>query len=1381
MSRTRLLNCRITSALVVAGVVVLGLSAGRAEAVVGPASPQPTPQTVSFTDPGTYTYTVLPNITSLTVVTVGASGGNDHNGDASQAGAYGGRGGQTSATLAVQPGEQLQVNVGGAGGGATYYNGSPCDRTSGGFNGGGSAGYGGETGGGASDVRSGAYGLDDRLVIGGGGAGAADYFGTGGAGGNPAGGGADDFATQHHTTGGAPGTQLVGGVGGTGAGGGAAGTAGAGGPGGCTQDNSDPGGGGGGGYFGGGGGAADYGYGSGGGGGSSYGPNGSTFTNGTRSGNGFVTLTFTAPAVGPPVNIQLSPASSTQSAGQSQVYAVHAFDVYGDDLGDVTADATFAIAGGSCTANSCSALPSGDHTVTAGYAGQTTTSTQTVLPTSRLVLAGLPGSSAPGRSVNLTVTARDTNGNVSLGDNGTVSFTSTDGNAVLPAPTALSSGTATVPITFNNGGNQTVTVTESGSGVVATSVPVAVTGAVSFSVTGFPATITAGQAGTVTVTALDAKGYVVTDYAGRVALSSSDANAVVPQPSALANGTGSFSVVLTQSGTQSITATSVGNSSLTGRQSGIQVAPGSLAQLIPNGLPSTPQAGSASSFTVQGADQYKNPVSTYVGTVHLTSTDSAATLSNDTAASNGAVSLSATLRTAGNQTLTFADTADASLAGSATVSVNAASASAVIGSLSGPTTAGSGRALSMTTVDEYGNKAVMNGEMYFEVFDPQANEGYNSYYPVGMVNGANQGNISLILKTAGRADVQIVACDSAAWAASNFTSSCRFYNGYNGGHAYTASFTTSVTPAAPVKIAVTGGPTSVVAGNAENLMLRALDGYGNLTDDNDALTFTSSDPKAALPVGAALTHGTFTGPVTLKTAGSQTVTAASTANAAVNGSTGPSTVTAAAAAAIALTGYPDGAIAGDHIHQLAATVTDAYGNWAQSYAGTLSVTTSDPQAVLPGPTAVTSGSAQVPVELRTAGAQTISVTDGSTPALSGSLSVAMAPASASRLVLTPADPTAVAGQPTQLTVTAQDAYGNVVTDDNAPVDVSSSDPSSSQPADVTLTSGTGVFSVTPCAAGATTITVATGDGIVSTTDTLAVTPGPAATLSLTGLPTVTDAHAPVAITVTAFDAEGNVASGDSGPVSLASSDRRALLPPSVDLAQGVTHVAVSFGTVGVQALIASAPGVSSSAQYATVRSVPSPPAITTTAASARQVALTWSPATSDGGAPITGYDVFVGTRAGSVRSTPVNPVPITDTSYTVSGLRNGTTYYFRVRAVNAVGSSHYSVQTSATPVAVPLAPRSVTAAAAGSDQITLSWTGPLSDGGSALLGYNVFVGTSAGGESSTPVNVTPISATSYTVSGLGRGMRYYFVVKAVNEVGSSNPSAEKSAVARQQL
>jgi peptidoglycan/xylan/chitin deacetylase (PgdA/CDA1 family) len=79
--------------------------------------------------------------------------------------------------------------------------------------------------------------------------------------------------------------------------------------------------------------------------------------------------------------ISVSPPSAQVSAGEAQTYKVEGYDQYGNDLGDVTAQASFSIApNGSCNAASCSAGPSGPHTVSASDDAFADTASLSVVP-----------------------------------------------------------------------------------------------------------------------------------------------------------------------------------------------------------------------------------------------------------------------------------------------------------------------------------------------------------------------------------------------------------------------------------------------------------------------------------------------------------------------------------------------------------------------------------------------------------------------------------------------------------------------------------------------------------------------------------------------------------------------------------------------------------------------------------------------------------------------------------------------------------------------------------------------------------------------------------------------------------------------------------------
>ena len=87
---------------------------------------------------------------------------------------------------------------------------------------------------------------------------------------------------------------------------------------------------------------------------------------------------------------------------------------------------------------------------------------------------------------------------------------------------------------------------------------------------------------------------------------------------------------------------------------------------------------------------------------------------------------------------------------------------------------------------------------------------------------------------------------------------------------------------------------------------------------------------------------------------------------------------------------------------------------------------------------------------------------------------------------------------------------------------------------------------------------------------------------------------------------------------------------------------------------------------------PAPTGLSATAGNA-QISLTWNASTG-----ATAYDVKRSTVSGSGYAAVSSP---TTTSYTNTGLTNGTTYYYVVDAKNANGTSGNSAQASATPTA----------------------------------------------------------------------------------------------------
>jgi fibronectin type 3 domain-containing protein len=89
-------------------------------------------------------------------------------------------------------------------------------------------------------------------------------------------------------------------------------------------------------------------------------------------------------------------------------------------------------------------------------------------------------------------------------------------------------------------------------------------------------------------------------------------------------------------------------------------------------------------------------------------------------------------------------------------------------------------------------------------------------------------------------------------------------------------------------------------------------------------------------------------------------------------------------------------------------------------------------------------------------------------------------------------------------------------------------------------------------------------------------------------------------------------------------------------------------------------------------------------------------------------------------------------------------------------------------------PKTVSLSGTGSHDVMLSWTASATAG---VLGYYVYRGTASGGESSTPLNSTPINGTTYTDANVTAGATYYYVVKTVasDEVTQSTASNQATA------
>jgi hypothetical protein len=302
------------------------------------------------------------------------------------------------------------------------------------------------------------------------------------------------------------------------------------------------------------------------------------------------------------------------------------------------------------------------------------TVSQSILVNPRsFAVTGFPSEVTAGDTDSFTVVALDYAGNVATGYTGTVHFTSSDPQAILPADYTFmpgDAGSATFTASLLTAGTQSITVadtltparsmgTESGIQVN----PAALS---QFVIGGLPSTTQAGTAQNFTVTAKDAYGNTVTNYGGIVSFTSDDPNAGLPADSTLTNGVGTFSATLVTAGTRHVSV-SDDTSGVQATSNGIVVTPGVAVGFNVQALPNPVTAGDSGFVFVTAVDAYGNEGAIYTGTVHFSSSDGAATLPGDykfTAADNGQHVFSGVVfRTRGTQSVLVNDTLDATITG----------------------------------------------------------------------------------------------------------------------------------------------------------------------------------------------------------------------------------------------------------------------------------------------------------------------------------------------------------------------------------------------------------------------------------------------------------------------------------------------------------------------------------------------------------------------------------------------------------------------------------------------------------------------------------------------------------------------------------------------
>ncbi len=789
---------------------------------------------------------------------------------------------------------------------------------------------------------------------------------------------------------------------------------------------------------------------------------------------------------------------------------------------------------------------------------------------SKLVVTGFPTSTTAGATQSFTVTAEDQFNNVVPTYTGTVTLTSSAGQATFaPASYLFTSGDKgvhTFNATLDKAVTQTIMATDTGldptNGISGqdTNITVNPASPSKLVVSGFPAT-TAGVAQSFTVTAKDAFGNNATSYTGTVSFSSSDNNpqTLLPMNYTFTSGTGSgfdngahtfmLGATLTTAGTQSITATDLG-SGFIASQSGIQVTPAAASTLSVSGYPNPTTSGADEAFTVTAYDPYGNVATGYRGLVTLMSSDSLATFNGnsnpgpisytfttgDAGVSQG---LGATLVTGGPQSITAVDFNNSTITGTQSgIVVITGASQLVLSGFPATTVAGVAQTITVTAENSTGGVALgYTGTVTFTSSDIQAGlpAAYTFTSGAGFDNGVHTFVLGAILKTAGLQSISVSDGSNSA-----------------------SETGITVTNASFDHLALTGFPNPTTAGLPQTFTVTAEDQFGNAVPDYvGSISFSSSDAKANLPepyvftgsgTGTGFDNGIHTFTATLYTAGTRSITV----NDGVPAQAGSQSVQVnpAGAASLVVMGFPNTTVAGAQYYNFTVTAEDSFGNVATGYIGTVMIGSSDAQAnFAPSTYQFTStdlGQHTFQGILKTAGAESITATDTAPMSQIASVpeSVQVSPAATPdhlAFIQQPTNTTAGPSNPVNPAVTVEilDKYNNVLTGDNSDhVTVAiNSGPSTSLSGTLTETVSSGVATFSDLSlntAGTYTLDAKSGTLPLLTqvnSTSFVISPAAADHLAFVQQPTNTSAGPsnPItpAVTVEILDKYNNVLTGDN--------------------------------------------------------------------------------------------------------------------------------------------------------------------------------------------------------------------------------------------------------------
>ena len=749
------------------------------------------------------------------------------------------------------------------------------------------------------------------------------------------------------------------------------------------------------------------------------------------------------------------------------------------------------------------------------------------------------GTLTVGTALNQQVVVLGADGQVDTGFRGTVVFSSNDPLAALPPPytfTAADNGVHTFvqAVIFNTPGEQTVQVTNQANQqpIDQTSFQVVASDGAGLFALAPGAAATAGLAGPLRLNAVTTSGQPNPAFVGTVALTSSDANALLPA-SVLFAASDRGSVQL-----DAVTFFAAGPQSVTTAFGGLQralslpVAPGPATSLRISG-PSSASTGTPITVVLQAFDAYGNLATGYLGAIQLSSSDAHAVLPSApiafTAQMAGTTAVAVGLGTLGSQSIDAVDPGNARLSANlAAIAVTAGAGSQLF--LSAPASTVAGQPLGGVTlsVRDAANNLVATyaGTVAFSSTD--ANATLPPPYTFVPADAGTHTFTGLVLRRAGSTRLNV-------------------QSGFVGAQA-----TLAVGAAAAAAVQLSAPPGGGIAGQPVVMRLSVLDAYGNVAPNYaGTLHFSSSDASAFLPpdttLGAA-DKGVLKLATIFRTAGQPSFASRDLAVPALSTSV-PLNIAPGASHHLAFMVDPL-VLAGAPLASFSVAAVDAFGNRTPSYTGQVNLSCSDSAANVPASlsfTAADRGLRSLPqtVAFPTATSTQLGASDSLGRLAAGALSLQVSP-NVAKIIEIAGPSGSITSTPSSYSVRVKDAFGNLATAYRGTLQYSSSDPGAG------LAPSSHAFAAAD--AGSTSLKISFANvGAMQLTATDAATPslstrfGPVAVSGMAtqlalAAPSQATAGVSFTVTVSALDANGVLAGDYQGAVGLLTTNPNASLP-----------------------------------------------------------------------------------------------------------------------------------------------------------------------------------------------------------------------------------------------